>query len=96
MLRSEEYTQYILDRRLGCRQLGMNLPTQVTAKRISEHYDIRGEYGFVIWTPYFERDYIHGIATDKVPSCRFEMETSRCNSPPAWSSRCSERHCRKV
>jgi hypothetical protein len=72
MLRSEEYTQYILDRRLGCRQLGMNLPTQVTAKRISEHYAIHGEHGFVIWTPYFERDYIRGIATDKVPSCRFE------------------------
>ena len=72
MLRSEEYTQYILDRRLGCRQLGMNLPTQVTAKRISERYAIHGEHGFVIWTPYFERDYIRGIATDKVPSCRFE------------------------
>ncbi len=72
MLRSEEYTQYILDRRLGCRQLGMNLPRQVTAKRISEHYAIHGGHGFVIWTPYFERDYIRGIATDKVPSGRFE------------------------
>ena len=25
MIQSEEYTEYILDRRLGCRQLGMNL-----------------------------------------------------------------------
>ncbi len=72
MLRSEEYTEYILDRRLGCRQLGMNLPTQVTAKRISERYARHGEHGFVIWSPYFERDYIRGIATDKVPSFRFE------------------------
>jgi hypothetical protein len=72
MLCSEEYTQYILDRRLGCRQLGMNLPTQVTAKRINERYVRHGEQGFVIWSPYFERDYICGIATDKVPTCRFE------------------------
>ena len=26
IIQSEEYTEYILDRRLGCRQLGMNLP----------------------------------------------------------------------
>jgi hypothetical protein len=74
MLRSEEYTEYILDRRLGCRQLGMNLPTQVAAKRISEHYARQGDCGFVIWSPYFERSYIRGIATDKVPPCRFENQ----------------------
>ena len=38
MISAEEYTEYILDRRLGCRQLGMNLPLRVTAKKISEHY----------------------------------------------------------
>ena len=72
MLRSEEYTEYILDRRLGCRQLGMNLPLRVTAKRISETYTARDGRGFVIYSPYFERDHIRGVATDKVPPCRFE------------------------
>ena len=38
IIQSEEYTEYILDRRLGCRQLGMNLPARTTAKRISERY----------------------------------------------------------
>jgi len=74
IIQSEEYTEYVLDRRLGCRQLGMNLPTRVTAKRISERYcGNRKEYkGVAIWTPYFERDYVRGIATDKIPNHRFE------------------------
>ncbi len=38
IIQSEEYTEYILDRRLGCRQLGMNLPARTAAKRISERY----------------------------------------------------------
>ena len=38
IIQAEEYTEYILDRRLGCRQLGMNLPARTTAKRISERY----------------------------------------------------------
>jgi hypothetical protein len=74
MLRSEEYTEYILDRRLGCRQLGMNLSPRVTAKKISERCRSREGRDFVIWSPYFERDYIRGIATDKVASCRFADE----------------------
>ena len=66
---SEEYTEYILDRRLGCRQLGMNLPAQTTAKRISERYvgTRRDMHNASIWSPYFERDYIRGMATDKIP-----------------------------
>lgn len=74
MLRSEEYTEYVLDRRLGCRQLGMNLPHRVTAKKINERYVAGDGHEFSIWTPYFERDYIRGIATDKVPPCRFEND----------------------
>jgi hypothetical protein len=74
MIRAEEYTEYILDRRLGCRQLGMNLPVRVTARRISESYQ-PGEGGsFPIWTPYFEREYIRGTATDKIPARRLESE----------------------
>jgi hypothetical protein len=69
IIQSEEYTEYILDRRLGCRQLGMNLPAHTTAKRISEPYagPRRDLCGAVIWSPYFERDYIRGMATDKIP-----------------------------
>lgn len=69
IIQSEEYTEYVLDRRLGCRQLGMNLPVRTTAKRINERYlgprsDV---HNVMIWSPYFERDYIRGIATDKLP-----------------------------
>jgi hypothetical protein len=71
---TEEYTEYVLDRRLGCRQLGMNLPTTVTARKIMERYSGRQEHlrGITIWSPYFERDYIGGIATDKIPDHHFE------------------------
>jgi len=69
IIQSEEYTEYILDRRLGCRQLGMNLSARTTAKRISERYfgPRRDLCNAVIWSPYFERDYIRGMATDKIP-----------------------------
>jgi hypothetical protein len=81
IIQSEEYTEYILDRRLGCRQLGMNLPPQTTAKRISERYvgsrsDLQN---VMIWSPYFERDYIRGMATDKIPPRRL--------ADPAFASR---------
>jgi hypothetical protein len=72
MMRSEEYTEYILDRRLGCRQLGMNLPQRVTSKRISETYLRPDGESFPVWTTYFEREYIRGVATDKLPPYRFE------------------------
>ena len=72
IIQSEEYTEYILDRRLGCRQLGMNLPAHTTAKRISERYvgTRRDLHNSLIWSPYFERDYICGMATDKIPPQR--------------------------
>ena len=72
IIESEEYTEFILDRRLGCRQLGMNMPQQTTAKRISERYtgSRRDLHGSLIWSPYFERDYIRGMATDKIPPQR--------------------------
>jgi hypothetical protein len=75
MLDSEAYTEYILDRRLGCRRLGMNLPSYLATGRISEIYDgPNPNYrGCRIWTPYFERDYIHGMATDKIPKSRFSQ-----------------------
>lgn len=72
IMESEDYTEYILDRRLACRQLGMNLPAHTTSKRISEVYNggMNRPNDLLIWSPYFERDYIRGIASDKFPEHR--------------------------
>lgn len=72
IMEAEEYTDYILDRRLGCRQLGMNLSPRITPRKISEHYLGPRYGGQVIWTTYFERDYLQGLATDKIPRSRFQ------------------------
>jgi hypothetical protein len=74
IVESEEYTEYILDRRLGCRQLSMNLPARIVARKISEPYDGPRQdlHGVSIWSTYVERDYIHGVATDKTPSGKFQ------------------------
>ncbi|HVM51468.1 MAG TPA: hypothetical protein VMU04_25780 [Candidatus Acidoferrum sp.] len=70
---SDDYTDYCLDRRLGCRQLGMNLTRRVSMRRLSETYNganscYRGE---LIRTTYFEREYLPGIATDKLPTEKY-------------------------
>jgi hypothetical protein len=76
ILETEEYVDYVLDRRLGCRQLGMNLAPRMKVRKLREIY--RGKnpcyHGVRIWTPYFERDYLHGMATDKILPARFEEE----------------------
>ncbi len=66
---SDDYTDYWLDRRLGCRQLGMNLPSRVIMRRLSETYQgqAANHRGQIIRTTYFERDYLEGVASDKVP-----------------------------
>lgn len=76
ILESEQYTEYILNRRLGCRQLGMNLPLRVTARRIIERYagSNRAYQGRTIRSPYFERAYVPDVATDKIPRGRFADE----------------------
>ena len=70
MLDAEEYTEYVLDRRLACRQLGMNLSNRQTSRKVSETYHGNQQRyaGQRIWTPYFQREYIPGIATDQVPA----------------------------
>jgi hypothetical protein len=77
MLFSEEYTDYILNRRLACRQLGMNLPSHTTTHKLSERYfgKNRDYHGLTIYSPYFERDYIVGRATDKIPASKFANES---------------------
>jgi hypothetical protein len=74
MMESDEYTEYLLDRRLACRQLGMKVASRLTARKICEKYLGHGvgPKGILIWSPYIERDYVPGIATDKVPPHRFE------------------------
>ncbi len=76
MFESEEYTEYVLDRRFACCQLGMNLPIRVTSRKIAEKYvsSRTGSEGITIWSAYFERAYIPGIATDKMPHHRFANE----------------------
>lgn len=74
ILRSEEYTDYILDRRLACRQLGMCLPPHVQTRRIGERYNgANASYkGQIYWTSYFERDYVAGRASDKLPDAAYQ------------------------
>lgn len=75
IMETEEYTEYILDRRLGCRQLGMNLSPSIVARRIAERYHgpRQAFEGHIIWATYFERDYIAGIATDKIPPAKYRI-----------------------
>lgn len=76
ILESDEYTDYSLDRRLGCRQLGMNLCRRVVMRALSEEYAGTNERhrGKTIRATYFERDYVAGIATDKLPLERYLRE----------------------
>jgi hypothetical protein len=73
LLKSDGYTEYVLDRRLACRQLGMNLTQRILARKVSETYHGKQKryHGFEILSTYFERDYIPGVATDKIPPGRF-------------------------
>lgn len=80
MVESLDYTDYVLDRRLGCRQLGMNLPSKITTHRISETYAGRNAayHGTRCSVIYFERQYIRGFATDKLHVRRYvDLEFNR-------------------
>ncbi|MBT4814600.1 MAG: hypothetical protein HON70_02820, partial [Lentisphaerae bacterium] len=74
IMEAEEYTEYTLDRRLGCWELGMPLPGRIDTRRIREtYYGANPEYhGTRIWATCYERDFIDGMATDKIPSDRFQ------------------------
>jgi len=73
MLEANEYTDYILDRRLMCQQLGMNLPSRIGAGQMAEVYHGKNvQYnGTTIRTCYAVRAYVHGIASDKIPASRY-------------------------
>ena len=76
ILEAGEYTEFVLDRRLGCRQLGMNLASHIVTWRIEQPYrGSRQQYADqMIWYTYYERDYIHGRATDKIAPTNFQSE----------------------
>ena len=67
MIEAEDYTDYVMDRRLGARQLGMHLPATMIPRTFRELVRDRDGALQNVWTGYFERDYISGFATDKIP-----------------------------
>ena len=73
ILESEEYTDYVLDRRLGVQQLGMHLPQGLSLRRTRERYTgaNREFHGQLIPVVYLERDYLNGLATDKIPLSKY-------------------------
>jgi hypothetical protein len=74
MLEAAEYSGYVLDRRLACRQLGMNLYQRIAMHRLAENYSGSNQkyQGQVIWSTYFERDYFGGVASDKITGAKLE------------------------
>lgn len=72
ILQAGEYADYIMDRRLACRQLGMNLPRHVSFGQFTEKYHGPNQYnGTTVRAFYYVRSYVTGIASDKVPPKRF-------------------------
>jgi len=67
MIEAEDYTDYVMDRRLGARQLGMRLPDIMVPRTFRENIVCPDGTKQNVWTGYFERDYIAGCATDKIP-----------------------------
>ncbi len=72
MLESDEYSEYILDRRLMCCQLGMDLPRRIGFGYFTEKYRGHNQYnGISVRTGCFVRPYVRGTATDKIPPPRY-------------------------
>lgn len=80
ILEADEYSDYILDRRLMCRQLGMNLPRRLGVGHFIEKYHGHNQYnGVALKTAYFVRNYIEGIASDKIPMAKYRN--------PVWAQK---------
>jgi hypothetical protein len=58
---ADEYTEYVYDRLVGFRELGANV-LSFYSERVEEHHHHKA-----IKSRYFRRDYIPGMATDKIP-----------------------------
>jgi len=74
VMEAYEYTEYTMDRRLACWELGMPLPVRMDTRSVPEtYYGKNLQYHATrIWTTYFERDFIHGLATDKIPDMQLQ------------------------
>jgi len=80
IVEADEYSDYILDRRLMCRQLGMNLPRRLGYGHFTETYRGENKYnGYAVRTGYFVRAYVPGIASDKIPLQKYRN--------PAWAQK---------
>lgn len=80
IVETDEYSDFILDRRLMCRQLGMNLPRRLGHGHFTEKYRGTNQYnGIAVRTAYFVRSYEPGIASDKVPLAKYRN--------PAWAQK---------
>lgn len=80
IIEADEYSDYVLDRRLMCRQLGMNLPRQLGIERFTEKYRGNNQYnGVSLRTAYFVREYERGTASDKIPASKYRN--------PAWAQK---------
>ncbi len=76
IVETDEYSDYILDRRLMCRQLGMNLPRKLGYGHFTEKYRGNNQYnGVAVRTAYFVRSYVPGIASDKIPPAKYRNPT---------------------
>ena len=72
IVEADEYSDYILDRRLMCRQLGMNLPNRLGYGHFTEKYRGMNQYnGVAVRTSYFVRTYVTGTASDKIPLAKY-------------------------
>ncbi len=72
ILEANEYSDYILDRRLMCQQLGMRLPLRIGYGQCPERYSGRNQYnGTTVMAYYNIRNYVPGTASDKIPPPRF-------------------------
>ena len=72
IVESDEYSDYILDRRLMCLQLGMNLPHKLGYGHFTEKYRGNNQYnGVAVRSAYFVRTYVPGVASDKIPPAKY-------------------------
>lgn len=72
ILETDEYADYILDRRRMCLQLGMHLPKRMAHGSFTEKYHGMNQYnGVTVRTSFFMRPYIPGYASDKIPQQRY-------------------------
>jgi hypothetical protein len=72
---ANDYTNFIMNRRLGCRQLGMRLAPKLTVDQLPDDGTFRlGNKDVQVWATYFVRDFVWGVATDKVPKYKLGDE----------------------